>query len=973
MAILLVIALFLLPPLMRIPDEVDKGDLARRYEQAFRAGEARWKEGNFQGAEQLLEASLELARSMGDAGKDVKCRLLLGRLCWALGRMEDSERYYSEALSGAKNAGLPKEAEESRRALDLGKLYSRGQTELFAGQHERSAATFRAALGLAEQTGSPEHELKCLRQLSLVFWARSDLENFLATNEKSLRLARDLNDRREEIKASISLGSYYLKSSDYSRALDFYSDALNISKAHGNKQEESVCLQNIGLILSHLGLYERASDYFVAAHDIDRQSGNMVFLAQNIINLGESLRYRGLVFSSEGDLYKALDFFIEALDLAQQNGDEHTTLKALNNIGNIYLAFAKYHGAQKYYRLSQVLSAETKEAEASIEVLNNLGICLYSTASVEEAQACFQAALEQGKAVGRDKALWDTHFHLGRCYEKKGDIGHALESYNASMDAIEHIRSRIMSDYYKVGFMKDKFKVYEAVIHHLWGQGKGLESPGRVEEIFHTVERAKARAFLETLGEDKRDFRGRLNPSLEKEEREISDRISAAIQEMARRDLSSGRRAELQQALKRDEEEYLRLISRIRVEEPDLANVAFPLLLGVDEVQERLLDEKTAILEYFLGEEISLLFLITKKSRDVFPLPPKSEIELSIDGFVKLLSGPPEEEWSGGAAAKRLSRQLLSPALSALPPSIERLIVIPDGPLWHLPFDALDLFPEDPSTGESFLLSKYAVSYAPSCSSLLFLTERKMKGGRDLSLLAFGDPLPPRKKSSGGRDRISVASILRETYEGQGFDFSSLPQSGREIKEISRYFSKKDRTICLREEASEARIKGLPLEDYPVIHFACHGFVDEKIPYRSSLVLSPNEPSREDGFLQVREITHLRLAAELVVLSACETGRGRVEQGEGILGFSRGFFYSGARSVVSTLWKIGDRATALFMRHFYFYLSRGEEKTQALRSAKLRLLESGYSHPFYWAPFGLHGESFSRLDFRRTGTETPGN
>jgi CHAT domain-containing protein len=215
-----------------------------------------------------------------------------------------------------------------------------------------------------------------------------------------------------------------------------------------------------------------------------------------------------------------------------------------------------------------------------------------------------------------------------------------------------------------------------------------------------------------------------------------------------------------------------------------------------------------------------------------------------------------------------------------------------------------------------------------------------------------------------GKNKISVANILKETYEGQGFDFSSLPQSDREIKEISRFFSKNDQTICLRRDASKDMIKNMALEDYQIIHFACHGFIDEKIPYRSALVLSRDERTGEDGFLQVREIANLRLAAELVVLSACETARGHIEAGEGILGLTRSFLYSGARSVVSALWKIGDKATAMFMRKYYYYLSKKNDKAQALRLAKIDLLKSRYSHPFYWAPFVLHGESASRLDFR---------
>jgi len=964
MGILLVLVISLSLSYGQSPKEVNLKNLTRQYDLAFRVGESRWKEGNFQEALRLLKTARELAQEMEDAEKDVKCLMLLGKLCWALGQLEDSQKFYSEALSGARDANLKREAEESELALGIWKLYSQGQAELFAGRHEKSIATLNSALELARKIASKEHEVKCLRQLSLVYWAKQDLENFLSINERTLRTAQELNDLREKAKSLINIGSYYLKLSDYSRALNCYSDALDTSRETLNKVDESLCLKNIGLILSQLGFYERSLDYLLEAHDIDRQSGKIAFFSQNMINLGAGFRNKGLVFSNREDLYKALDYFTQALDLGKRNGDKQTELRALNNIGNIHLTLEKYYSAERYFRLTLQIAEKVQDNEARIEVLNNLGICNFKTGNVEKAQRHFQAALEQGKQIGKDKILWETLYYLGRCYETKGAIEQASDYYKNSIDAIEHIRSKIMVDYYKVGFMKNKIKVYEAVIDLLYWRNKDNGPSNKTEEIFYTVERAKARAFLETLGETIMDFRGRLNPSLEKKENEISSRISAIIQQIAQKDLSSSKRVDLQKRLKRFEDEYLNFISRIRVEVPDTANLVFPLPLRAKEAQEWLLDGKTAILEYFLGEKHSLLFLMTKKTLDIFPLPPRKEIERSINAYIKLLSDPPKGEWTGALGAKRLSRDLLFPAMKILPQSVERLIFIPDGALWYLPFDTLAIIPADASSGEDFLISKYTVSYAHSCSSLFFLKERKKKDRYARSLLAFGNPLLPSDRASDGRNKISLASILKETYEGQGFDFSSLPQSDREIKEISSFFSKNDRTICLHREASKDMIKNISLEDYQIIHFACHGFIDEKIPYRSALVLSWDEHSREEGFLQAREIANLRLAAELVVLSACETGTGHIEKGEGILGLTRSFFYSGARSVVSANWKIGDRATAMFMRDFYYYLSQNNDKAQALRLAKLDLLKSKYFHPFYWAPFALHGESCSRLDFR---------
>jgi CHAT domain-containing protein len=200
--------------------------------------------------------------------------------------------------------------------------------------------------------------------------------------------------------------------------------------------------------------------------------------------------------------------------------------------------------------------------------------------------------------------------------------------------------------------------------------------------------------------------------------------------------------------------------------------------------------------------------------------------------------------------------------------------------------------------------------------------------------------------------------------EEQGYDLYPLEDSKKEVRDISRHFPEDKSDIYLGKDATEEKLKQSPLEEYQVIHFACHGSLDEKVPFRSGLFLSLHEAKDEDGFLQASEIAGLNLTADLVVLSACRTSRGYVEKGEGVMGVTRTFFFSGASAVVSTLWKISDRATVEFMRHFYGYLAQGKDKAQALRLAKLRMLDSRYSHPFFWAAFVLHGESTSALSFR---------
>src|SRR4030042_2929341 len=390
------------------PKEVSLRNLPGQYNLALQGGESRWKEGIFPEASRLLKRARELAQEMKDAEKEVNCLMLSGKLCWALGQFEDSKEFYAAALSDAKVANLKKEAEESELALDIWKLYTQGQAELFAGQHDKSVETYNSALALAKRIDSKEHEVKCLRQLSLVYWAKQDLENFLSINERCLKMAQEVNDQREKAKSLINIGSYYIKLSDYSKALNCYSDALDIAKVTTNKRDESFCLKNIGLILSQLGFYERSLDYLLEAQDIDLQLGNRLFSPLNMINLGEGFRNKGLVFSSREDLYKALDYFAEALDWGIRNGDKKTEMTAGNTIGKIHLNLAKYYTAQSYFRRTQQLAEEVQDSAARLEVLNNLGICNLKTDNIEKAQGYFPAALEGGRQIGSDRLLWET-------------------------------------------------------------------------------------------------------------------------------------------------------------------------------------------------------------------------------------------------------------------------------------------------------------------------------------------------------------------------------------------------------------------------------------------------------------------------------------------------------------------------------------------------------------------------------------
>jgi CHAT domain-containing protein len=254
------------------------------------------------------------------------------------------------------------------------------------------------------------------------------------------------------------------------------------------------------------------------------------------------------------------------------------------------------------------------------------------------------------------------------------------------------------------------------------------------------------------------------------------------------------------------------------------------------------------------------------------------------------------------------------------------------------------------------LVENFNISYAPSVSVLYNLLIRKMKKIPRKNILGFANPvylIPGKSKMGSPPDQDEV---LRKYYLEKGFNLSPLLYSEIEIRNISKYFKKKFRDFYLRDDAKEENLKQLPLSNYSIIHFATHGLLNETIVSRTALVLTLDNDPAEDGFVQVREIYDIKLNAELVVLSACQSGKGKIHKGEGVSGLTRAFLYAGAKSVVASLWNINDKSTSQFMTYFYEFISQGMAKIEALQRAKIKMIKSDYSHPFYWAAFILSGE-----------------
>jgi CHAT domain-containing protein len=457
---------------------------------------------------------------------------------------------------------------------------------------------------------------------------------------------------------------------------------------------------------------------------------------------------------------------------------------------------------------------------------------------------------------------------------------------------------------------------------------------------------------------------------------------------------------ELETELERLAAEFESLENQIKAASPRLNSLVHTRSLTLDEVQRRVLDDETALLEYSLGEQSSYLWVITRQQAALFKLPAGSTVDqLAMDLRAQLIPPrlqrrnvgidvPTADQQRGlglgkaapatdTAAFSRASHALYKVALAPAAFMIgkRRLVIVADGALNFVPFEALVTTDRGGDYSSlDYLIKTNKVSYAPSASVIATVRDQKPAVGRNILLVA--DPVFSAKDP---RSQSGSAAIPAEVTRGLGLDSAVTDVNGPatqstgpltlprlagtriEAEQIGR-LAKADGAqadLWLDLSANENDMKTRDLQGYRVLHVATHGVLDAMRPQFSGLVLSlVGNKGDDDGFLRTGEVFNLRLGTPLVMLSACESGLGKVKRGEGVIGLSRAFMYAGATTVGVTLWSVADRPTAELMTDFYQrLLGPNPSPSDAIREAQLAMIsDKKYSAPFYWAPFVLVGE-----------------
>ncbi len=812
--------------------------------------------------------------------------------------------------------------------------------------YDSSTKAFEEAIAIARSIGSGDHEVKCLRQLSVNYDETNNRKEYLRLNMQASEIASSLNIKREYGLACFNLGHYYYEANIYSLALEHYEKSLAIAEELESQSDQADCRASIAVVLMEVGQYDRALGYLNDSLVIYEKQKDDPGFARTLLNMGVVYRRRGFLNGNKEDLLRALRLYERYLEIVQAKKIDEEQISILNNIGSVYYDLADYEKALAYFQAALEKANQTNSKQMISMVSNNIGIVQTTLGNYEVSTKYYQRAIDLALQFEGGKILWEAYLEMANSLKKQGKYTQALDNYRNSIAVIEDIRSKIGLEEEKASYLgtSKHIEPYVQIIDLLLAMDKQDPRGGFKEQAFQYLEKGKARSFLDSLEVAGVEVSERADFRLSNREREISGRLSKLYAKLASTEPAEPQRPGLLKEIQTIETEYESLKREIRLKDPAYANLHYPSIASLDEIRRTLLDSRTAVCAYSVGKDHSFVFLITRRSLRIAVLPPRSKLQGLIMRYLRILTDKDSRDFSLG---RELCDLLVPTDLGA---EISRLIIIPDDWLNLLPFEAL----RRASPGSQWLIQRYEIDYAPSLSSYLELERRQheRKSGRR-ALLAVGDPgqAAPRLISGG-------------TAEGTGPAGYQVPlkYSGREVEAISGLFRPASVQTVLGKAVTEQAVKNLPLREFKIVHFATHAFIDDKNPDRSYLWLSPSPDQTEDGFLQAREVFGLRISADLVTLAACQTGLGQLIRGEGIQGLNRAFFYAGASAILMSLWSVNDQASAQLMERFYTHLRSDEPITRALQATKLEMIDSGtVAHPFYWAGYILSGRAEARL------------
>jgi CHAT domain-containing protein/tetratricopeptide (TPR) repeat protein len=909
-----------------------RGDTLLEIDARTLAADCAFYQGRLQPAGAEFATALDLAARRGDRRREARALEGSARVRSVRGDERGALPAFRTVLGTARICRDP--------LLECGALLGLGRCQSAIGERAAAVATFEEALATARRSALAVMEARALQDLSLARHRGGDQENAIALQEEALRLARRTGKKQEIVGASVRAGLLYVDAEQYSRGLASLREALPLAEDLGHRRALLNIRTQQASIYTALDRPEQALDELEAALVIAR--GMQAVRAEAGI-----LRRKGHVLADLGRDDETARAFDDALRIMRTVGNPVDEIDLLHELGEFHLVRGRLAPASRFLRDAFAGFDSVQNAQLAGHVECLLGEVAARQGDLARARAHCAGAMARARTLGDHAVLRDALRLEAALCRDSGDLRGADLRLAEAIRVSETVCAGLAGAEHRVGFHATSRPLYAERVRVLYDIG----APAAHQEAFRVMEMARARVLLDALAGIRVEPGASIDPALGDRQTQCLRRLRALQIELSKAESEvAGATAPLD-SLRRAHQDASRSLREIRQEIAARAPSYGTLLgvtppLGAGEVRERVLVPDQVLLEYLVGADASYVCAIDADTLRLQRLAAGApELEDLVVACRNAILG--DDRVLIEATSRRLYDLLIAPIASALDPEA-RLLIVPDGVLFELPFAALH-------DGQRFLVERHAIATAPSASALDPRLRRRV-AARPPRLLAVGNPASYREDA-----------LLANARALHGWSFGELPYAEDEARRIGRYFRRKK--IVVGDDATEELVKA-EIAEASVVHFATHGVVDAGEPLLCGLVLAQDDDPREDGLLQVHEILGMRLDADLVVLSACGSGLGRRVSGEGVLGLTRAFLHTGARRLLISLWEVGDRSTGALMEHFYAQRFESSLPTDlALRAAQLEFVAQ--SPPRDWAPFAVTGavepRSPAALSTRKSG------
>jgi CHAT domain-containing protein/tetratricopeptide (TPR) repeat protein len=900
-----------------------------------------------------------------------------------------SQQLFKRAIEMAKRRG--------DRESQASALYGYGGVLIAIGEGDRAEPLLVENWRISEEIGDQNGMAEASSALGRLRNMQARYDESRVFHLRSFEHWSKMGDQLGIAIALNNVGHSYQAVGDYVGALDYFERSLDGLERLGDRRRSATVLDNMGVIARRLGDYGRGQELAQRALVIRESFQDRAGIAKSFDSLSE-------VYQAQGNYGAALEALGKSLDLRRAVGRVHATAESLSNIAVVYEAQGSYEQAVKYLRQSLALNdAKVGSTSLVAEIHTHLGELFFLQGQYSRAVQSLKRSLAISEASDYKLEAADARYVLGRVYialrqftAARATLEQCLAFHNASGDRrgrtdvlieiadLDRLRGRLQDGLDRaeeaarlagemglpdvqrraltlVGRLqlaqshpdqaREAFDGAIALIEGIRSQNPGREEPrsrffadrlapyheritialaaSKTAEALSFAERSKARALLDVLRGDG----AAITKAMTAEERAREVQFRTSLSSVNSELLLAARAAAPDEAklsgLRRKREskrlDYEEFQSRLFAAHPELrARRAAAPTISAAEAQRLLSGPAAAILEFVVARDRTSVFVVTASSVSAFRLPVTgAELGRQVHRFRDQLGN---RDLRATESARALYELMLGPLQAALRGKTD-LIIVPDGVLWELPFQALQ------SSTRRYVIEDMAVTYAPSITVLREMMRLRSATPAPRTLLAFGNA---------GADR-----------------HDALPETENEVHRLAEIYGPSSR-VLIGAEAREDRWKA-EAPDYRVIHLATHGVLEDTSPLYSHLLLArPERGSKEDGLLEAWEIMDVPLKAELVILSACDTARGRVAAGEGILGLMWAVFVAGSPATLVSQWRVDSASSTALMVAFHRTWNAdggGTSKGHALQAASIAVLRTpGFSHPFYWAGFILAGD-----------------